>query len=119
MLEGYRDHGVPAYLGLGLYRAQAYIPKLKALIPAEVPKAPEPVKKPEPVVLTLDSLALFETGQFELKNNANKALIGVLKAIESHPDTRILVEAIPIMLAILFLISSCQKNGPNPSKTGW
>nr|WP_314593078.1 OmpA family protein [uncultured Neisseria sp.] len=92
LLEGYRDHGVPAYLGLGLYRAQAYIPKLKALIPAEVPKAPEPVKKPEPVVLTLDSLALFETGQFELKNNANKALIGVLKAIESHPDTQILVE---------------------------
>ena len=39
LLEGYRDHGVPAYLGLGLYRAQAYIPKLKALIPAEVPKA--------------------------------------------------------------------------------
>ena len=47
---------------------------------------------PYPVVLTLDSLALFETGQFELKNNANKALIGVLKAIEAHPDTRILIE---------------------------
>ena len=46
----------------------------------------------KPVVITLDSLALFETGQFELKNNANKALIGALKAIESHPDTRILVE---------------------------
>ena len=78
----------------GLYRAQAYIPKLKALIPAEIPKAPEPtpVKKLDPVVLTLDSLALFETGQFELKNNANKALIGVLKAIEAHPDTRILIE---------------------------
>ena len=93
LLEKYRDEGVPAYLGLGLYRADLYIPKLKALMPKDPPPPkpikPEPVK---PVVITLDSLALFETGQFELKNNANKALIGALKAIESHPDTRILVE---------------------------
>ena len=90
LLEKYRDEGVPAHLGLGLYRADLYIPKLKALMPKDPPPLkPEPVK---PVVITLDSLALFETGQFELKNNANKALIGALKAIESHPDTRILVE---------------------------
>ena len=93
LLEKYRDEGVPAHLGLGLYRADLYIPKLKALMPKDPPPPkpikPEPVK---PVVITLDSLALFETGQFELKNNANKALIGALKAIESHPDTRILVE---------------------------
>ena len=93
LLEKYRDEGVPSHLGLGLYRADLYIPKLKALIPKNPPPPkpikPEPVK---PVVITLDSLALFETGQFELKNNANKALIGALKAIESHPDTRILVE---------------------------
>ena len=93
LLEKYRDEGVPAHLGLGLYRADLYIPKLKALMPKD-PPPPKPIK-PElvkPVVITLDSLALFETGQFELKNNANKALIGALKAIESHPDTRILVE---------------------------
>ena len=87
LLEKYRNEGVP------VHRADLYIPKLKALMPKD-PPPPKPIK-PElvkPVVITLDSLALFETGQFELKNNANKALIGALKAIESHPDTRILVE---------------------------
>ena len=33
LLEKYRDEGVPSHLGLGLYRADLYIPKLKALIP--------------------------------------------------------------------------------------
>ena len=33
LLEKYRDEGVPAHLGLGLYRADLYIPKLKALMP--------------------------------------------------------------------------------------
>ena len=62
----------------------------------ELEAKPEPartsVSEDKAVVLTLNSLALFETGQFELKSNANKALISVLKAIDEHPRTQILIE---------------------------
>lgn len=93
-LRSYQRNGEPIQLGLGLYRGEILIPQIEQFLHQPLLSKPEinPPKKPEPVVLTLDSLALFETGQYELKHNANKALIGVLKAIEQHPDTQIMVE---------------------------
>lgn len=91
LLKKYQNEGIPANLGLGLYRAQLYIPELEknlASIKSITPK-PDPVKS---VVLTLDSLALFDSGQYELKSNANKALIGALRAIEAQPATQVLIE---------------------------
>jgi len=49
LLEKYRDEGVPAHLGLGLYRADLYIPKLKALMPKDPPPS-KPIKKATPLI---------------------------------------------------------------------
>lgn len=89
-LKAYQRNGEPTRLGLGLYHAEILIPKIEHLLNQS--DVSEPNNKPQPVVLTLDSLALFETGQYELKQNANKSLIGILKAIEQYPDTQIMVE---------------------------
>ncbi|MDO1509044.1 MULTISPECIES: OmpA family protein [unclassified Neisseria] len=97
LLKKYQLEGIPSTLGVGLYRANTYIPLLEQLLATTQPM-PQPTEKrlevqpKKAVVLTLDSLALFETGQYELKHNANKALISVLKVIEDHPDTQILIE---------------------------
>ena len=91
LLKKYENEGVPISLGLGLYRAQLYIPALEQNLASIKPIKPKPVPV-KPVVLTLDSLALFDSGQYELKNNANKALIGALRAIEEQPTTQVFIE---------------------------
>lgn len=97
LLNKYRKEGEPLHLGLGLYQAGRLIPEMERILSVnELVAKPEPAQVSVPedkaVVLTLNSLALFETGQFELKSNANKALISVLKAIDEHPETQILIE---------------------------
>lgn len=89
-LKTYHIHGEPTQLGLGLYRGESVISQVEGAL-NQVEKTASKVV-PKRVVLTLDSLALFESGQYQLKHNANKALISVLKAIESQPNTQILVE---------------------------
>lgn len=94
ILKTYQLKGEPIRLGLGLYHGEILISKIEYMLNKSTLLRPQtiPQKKSQPVVLTLDSLALFETGQYELKYNANKALIGILKTIEQHPETQIIVE---------------------------
>lgn len=91
-LKRYQNEGIPSYYGLGLYRADGLIPTLDKLLEPPKPVVQEPPKKIEPVVLTIDSLALFESGQYELKANANKSLINVIKEIEKQPNTQVIIE---------------------------
>lgn len=46
---------------------------------------------PPPAVVTLDSMSLFDSGRAQLKPGSNRAMVGALEMIRSHPDKRILV----------------------------
>lgn len=92
MLKRYQNEGIPTHYGLGLYHGNDLIISLEKMLTPSKPAAPQPPPKKEPVVLTIDSLALFESGQYELKANANKSLIKVIRAIEEQPDTQVIIE---------------------------
>lgn len=93
ILKAYQLNGEPIRLGLGLYHGKTLISQIEHMLnqSKSLKLQPIPKKRPQPVVLTLDNMALFETGQYELKHNANKVLISILKAIEQHPETQIIV----------------------------
>lgn len=84
-LRQYQDEGVPTRLGFGLYRAHAFIPGLEQTI-----RNYRPPQKP--TAITLDSLSLFDSGQYTLKEGANKALINALDMIRQNPQRQILIE---------------------------
>lgn len=91
-LKRYQNEGIPTHYGLGLYHGNDLIISLEKMLTPSKPAVPQPLPKKEPVVLTIDSLALFESGQYELKANANKSLIKVIRAIEEQPDTQVIIE---------------------------
>jgi len=84
-LERYANVGVPLRLSFGLYRGGRLIAPLNDVIASYVPPPPPPA------VVTLDSMSLFDSGKAQLKPGSNRAMVGALEMIKSHPDKRILV----------------------------
>lgn len=95
MLNKYFSQGEPVRLGVGLYHGQQLIEPLNVAISKYVAKPPEVIIEPPqvviPVVIRLDSLSLFETGQSNLKPDSTKILINALvemqKQINSNQET--------------------------------
>lgn len=92
MLDDYARHGVPLKFGLGLYQGNhLHIPVLRAI--ATWLPAPQATKRSElpssPV--RLDSLNLFEAGEFRLKSGSQKILIQALVGIKAKPGWLIVI----------------------------
>ncbi|QYD73921.1 OmpA family protein [Paraburkholderia edwinii] len=84
-LEQYARLGIPLHLSFGMYRGAQLIPMLNdAIATYQPPAAP-------PVVVTLDSMSLFDSGNAQLKPGSTRALVSALEMIRSHPGKRILV----------------------------
>ncbi|TKC89357.1 OmpA family protein [Trinickia terrae] len=81
-VQQYAKGGVPVGLGWGLYKGGELQSALERAIAAY---------RPPPVVLTLDSLSLFDSGKTSLKAGASQKLQDALKLILSNPDKRILI----------------------------
>jgi outer membrane protein OmpA-like peptidoglycan-associated protein len=84
-LDRYARTGIPLRLSFGMYRGAGLIPALNDAIAAYVPPPPPPA------VVTLDSMSLFDSGKAQLKPGSNRAMIGAIEMIKSHPDKRILI----------------------------
>ncbi|WP_279052200.1 OmpA family protein [Cedecea davisae] len=93
-LDNYARNGLPAHLGLGLYRGeQLRLPLINALRsyvpPPPPPKAPKP--KPAPAIIRLDSMSLFDSGKALLKPGSTKLLVNSLMGIKAKPGWLIVV----------------------------
>ncbi|KVU56548.1 flagellar motor protein MotB [Burkholderia ubonensis] len=84
-LDRYARNGIPLRLSFGMYRGAQLMPALNDAIASYVPPPPPPA------VVTLDSMSLFDSGRAQLKPGSNRAMVGALDMIKSHPDKRILV----------------------------
>ncbi|MGU7770299.1 OmpA family protein [Burkholderia sp. MR1-5-21] len=84
-LDRYARTGIPLRLSFGMYRGAQLMPALNDAIASYVPPPPPPA------VVTLDSMSLFDSGRAQLKPGSNRAMVGALDMIKSHPDKRILV----------------------------
>ncbi len=84
-LDRYARTGIPLRLSFGMYRGAPLMPALNDAIASYVPPSPPPA------VVTLDSMSLFDSGRAQLKPGSNRAMVGALEMIRSHPDKRILV----------------------------
>lgn len=84
-LDRYARTGIPLRLSFGMYRGAQLMPALNDAIASYVPPPPPPA------VVTLDSMSLFDSGRAQLKPGSNRAMVGALEMIRSHPDKRILV----------------------------
>ncbi|CAG9258307.1 Flagellar motor protein MotB [Burkholderia diffusa] len=81
-LDRYARTGIPLRLSFGMYRGAQLMPALNDAIASYMPP---------PAVVTLDSMSLFDSGRAQLKPGSNRAMVGALEMIRSHPDKRILV----------------------------
>jgi outer membrane protein OmpA-like peptidoglycan-associated protein len=84
-LEHYARLGVPLHLSFGMYRGAQLMPVLNDAIATYQPPAPPPM------VVTLDSMSLFDSGNAQLKPGSTRAMVGALDMIRSNPGKRILV----------------------------
>lgn len=101
ILNEYFTQGEPIRLGMGLYRGSQLVEPLNVSMSDYVAKPPEPEKvivektevifKEPPPSIRLDSLALFESGQANLKTGSEKVLINALvdikKQMNTNPET--------------------------------
>ncbi|MGV2293073.1 OmpA family protein [Trinickia sp. YCB016] len=81
-LQRFVKAGVPVGLGWGFYKGDQLQAALTRAIAAY---------RPPSVVLTLDSLSLFDSGKTSLKVGASQKLQDALRLILSNPDKRILI----------------------------
>jgi outer membrane protein OmpA-like peptidoglycan-associated protein len=93
LLDEHARNGVPARLGLGLYRGEGLrIPVLAAIrsyVPP--PPPPKPVEKAAPKIIRLDSMSLFDTGKWALKPGTTKLLVNSLVGIKAKPGWLIVI----------------------------
>jgi outer membrane protein OmpA-like peptidoglycan-associated protein len=84
-LEHYARLGIPLHLSFGMYRGAQLMPVLNnAIATYQPPAAP-------PLVVTLDSMSLFDSGNAQLKPGSTRAMVSALEMIRSNPGKRILV----------------------------
>ncbi|TQI81196.1 outer membrane protein OmpA-like peptidoglycan-associated protein [Serratia fonticola] len=100
LLARYQRQGVPLSLGLGLYQGMTLYPVVQAAlgdwvapVPAVpvVPPTPTVVIQAAPQTVRLDSLSLFDTGKYQLKNDSTKVLVAALMNIKAKPGWLIVV----------------------------
>lgn len=93
LLDEQARNGVPVRLGLGLYQGERLlIPVLEAIrsyVPP--PPPPKPRKKVAPKIVRLDSMSLFDTGEWALKPGTTKLLVNSLVGIKAKPGWLIVV----------------------------
>lgn len=92
-LSHWQREGTPARYSLALYQGNNILPYLHALLSSWAPPLPPaPIIVQEvPEMVTLDSLALFASGQYELKNEATKVLVDALINIKAKPGWLIVI----------------------------
>lgn len=84
-LERHARIGVPLRLSFGMYRGATLLPVLnRAIASYQPPPAP-------PTVVTLDSMALFDSGRAQLKAGSTRAMVGALDMIKAHRNKRIVI----------------------------
>ncbi|TLU70318.1 OmpA family protein [Enterobacter sp. MF024] len=95
LLDDQARNGVPARLGLGLYQGgRMRIPVLEAIrsyVPPPPPPKQQPIPKPVPKIVRLDSMSLFDTGKWALKPGSTKLLVNSLVGIKAKPGWLIVV----------------------------
>jgi outer membrane protein OmpA-like peptidoglycan-associated protein len=84
-LERYQRTGIPLHLSVGMYRGATVLPLLDTAIASYQPPAPPPL------IVTLDSMSLFASGQASLKPGSTRALVAALDLIKANPGKHILV----------------------------
>ncbi|CRL61180.1 OmpA family protein [Proteus penneri] len=92
-LSHWQREGIPARYSLALYQGNNILPYLHALLRSWAPpQPPAPIIVQEvPEMVTLDSLALFASGQYKLKNEATKVLVDALINIKAKPGWLIVI----------------------------
>lgn len=92
-LSHWQREGVPTGYSLALYQGDYLLPHLHALLSSWAPPAPPaPVIVQEaPEMITLDSLSLFDVGQYTLKPSATKVLIDALINIRAKSGWLIVI----------------------------
>lgn len=86
--------GIPSAYSLALYQGNRILPYLHTLLGSWAPSQPEitpeaPAAPPQ--IVTLDSLSLFDVGQYTLKTGATKVLVDALLNIKAKPGWLIMV----------------------------
>ncbi|MEQ4925392.1 OmpA family protein [Proteus hauseri] len=92
-LSLWQREGIPARYSLALYQGNRILPYLHAVLSSWAPpQPPAPIIVQEaPEMVTLDSLALFASGQYELKTDATKVLVDALINIKAKPGWLIVI----------------------------
>ncbi|PKH24694.1 hypothetical protein CIG19_06645 [Enterobacterales bacterium CwR94] len=95
-LDTWARQGEPVGMGLGLYQGgRLHQPVLSAIAsyqpPAIPPPLPEDKGQPQPTIVRLDSLSLFDSGRAELKSGSTKVLVNALVGIKAKPGWLIVV----------------------------
>ncbi|MBG3014063.1 OmpA family protein [Proteus mirabilis] len=92
-LSHWQREGIPARYSLALYQGNNILPYLHALLSSWAPPQPPApiIVQDVPEMVTLDSLALFASGQYKLKNEATKVLVDALINIKAKPGWLIVI----------------------------
>lgn len=90
LLERWHRQGEPLRYGLGLYPGARLWLALQQAIDSYVPQ-PEPKPKPVPKIIRLDSMSLFDSGKFALKEGSTRFLVNSLVGIKARPGWLIVV----------------------------
>ncbi|OAT23504.1 OmpA family protein [Proteus myxofaciens] len=93
-LSRWEREGIPTAYSLALYQGEYVLPYLHTLLGSWAPpSAPEPtiIIQETPTMISLDSLALFDVGQYTLKSGATKVLVDALINIKAKPGWLIIV----------------------------
>lgn len=93
-LARWEREGIPSAYSLALYQGNRILPYLHTLLGSWAPSQPEiapeaPAAPPQ--IVTLDSLSLFDVGQYTLKTGATKVLVDALLNIKAKPGWLIMV----------------------------
>lgn len=92
-LSHWQREGIPARYSLALYQGNNILPYLHTLLSSWAPPQPPApiIVQDVPEMVTLDSLALFASGQYKLKNEATKVLVDALINIKAKPGWLIVI----------------------------
>ena len=92
LLERWHRQGEPQRYGLGLYPGPRLWLALQQAIDSYVPPPPpQPAPKPVPKIVRLDSMSLFDSGKFALKQGSTRFLVNSLVGIKARPGWLIVV----------------------------
>lgn len=95
LLDDWQRRGEPLRYRLGLYQGLRLVPPVEAAVSDWAPPPPPPpvIKKiiQDPKTIRLDSMSLFDSGQWQLKPGSTKVLVNALVGIKARPGWLIVV----------------------------